>query len=173
MGNKFQINKQKILTFLFILSLLLFYQNCSKESAFNSATSLATQCFKKIQSLNLKVLSTQNLLDCQDSTRYLCEVRIFNPDVQNSIEDSQTCLSQNINFCVKTKIRNFNTSKVMDLDHADSSEFEIGGEYNRAEINCSYHQNENDLFLLKAEDTDIESALKLVQQKCLDSLSND
>lgn len=173
MGNITFFRIKKILAFASLLALPFLYQNCSKESAFSSASSLTTQCINKLQSLNLTKLIKTNQLNCEDARHYNCEVRFFNPDTEEIFNEDLTCLINDSSFCAQTKNRYFNTAKAREIEGSTAADFEFGGDYNRIEAHCSYFNSSSEHSLIKIDSDTAIDALEKVKTKCLEAQLGD
>ena len=150
---------------------LLFYQNCSnKESSFTAASTVTSQCSAKIQIETLKIMVTNNQLDCTNLVNYKCEIRNFGEGLINEVVQGETCiLIEAKEVCVPTLVRNFNTSGARQVVGVNESDFLEGGEFNHQESNCSYFDTSKNMSFLRVESQTVSTALSDLVKKCSDA----
>jgi hypothetical protein len=111
------------------------FQNCGqKYEALHTLSSQQCRAQTKAEALAEKIPARE--LGCGDFNNYVCERRVFSPDLATLSHSLKECLPGDL-ICVDVEVRQFNTTVAK--ASARPEQFEPGGDYNHEEIHC-YHR---------------------------------
>lgn len=127
---------QRKLLFLSIPALIIAFafSNCGQLEALDSLTSASIQtCTAKLRS---KVAVDFPATLCEDVSTFECERRVFKPGVEDGKSKSVECFAagRKADVCVNVTEIRYNTEPAR--TGADAKDFDLGGEYNREEVQC-------------------------------------
>jgi hypothetical protein len=148
--------------------LLIAFQNCSQFSVSDAVSKLSASCSAKIQEQApaLAKLLSVTPPDCESPKNYVCLVRKFAPDIENSTGEFLKCLDADSKTCVQVTEISFDTAAARNSNY-EPKEFESGGEYNRVEAQCSHKLQYARASLFVGLGDDLASAFANAKSKCL------
>lgn len=144
--------------------LLTSFQNCGKGFESSIGLSKSSLCQAKIREQAQKLSWSASALRCGDMASYVCERRVFSPDVEDMSHVLTECVSDG-GTCVEVQVRQFNTS-VARTPAADASEFQPGGSYNHEEVKCYHRQLYQGLAIFSADGDSLAEALSGAMASC-------
>ena len=158
--------QQIALMILSVFVLTFGFSNCGKFEVADGQAQVSSQCLAKLRNDNSIIPSASA---CEDMTSFECERREFRPGVGGEPSTDFECVSirPGSEVCVAVHVFRFNTEAAR--SGAEPSAFEEGGEYNRDEVQCVNTKiKRQNMTVIQASDSTVESALKAVVDKCRD-----
>ena len=161
--------RQKWVWGVFAIGLVVSFQNCGKGFQAKVTNSLSAQCMAKIKkdAASFKLSSAD--LNCSDFNNYVCERRIFAPEITDLSHSLKECLPGD-QICVDVDVREFNTSPARKLAGVNPESFLPGGEYNREEVHCFHRMVYRGVSLFEGSGDSLEESLAHSMSACEQAL---
>jgi len=164
--------RQGIIWGVLAAGILVSFQNCGKGFKATGSDSLSAQCQANIKATAPSFKLSAGQLNCSDFNNYICERRVFSPDVSDLAHALKECLPGD-QICVDVDVREFNTSSARKLPESTSEDFQPGGQFNHEEVKCMHRMVYRGVSLFEGNSDSIEEALAQAMKGCEQAQSHE